>query len=234
MNLGLNIAGTTCAKLAELTSLAERSCNSEDKLSADQVSQLVKDGKRCFFLMSGASGFPSVVGPTTHPRFEYIAAALAILCGYYRKQNGAPNFCAAARGCGRATDTPRVVSDWVSRLQSLAKHLASVREDGEMALSSWHDDARRRQATYEGRGEVKRRREVAAELTASRKEARAREDARRADVREAAARAAEQQKEQRRKEVAQQRLSYAEAVADARAEARAEATKREADRAARL
>ena len=221
-----------------MTNLPERSHGSDDKLSADQVSQLVEDAKHCFFLMNGASrSFPSLVGRTTHPRFEYIAAALAILRGYYRKQNGAPNFCGAARGCGHTTDTPRVVSDWVTRLQRLAKCLSSVREDGEMALSGWHDDARRRQATYEERGEVKRVREAVAEFAAPRKEARARKDAMRAAVREqreAAARAAEQQEELRRKELGQQqKLSYAEAVADARAEARAEATKREAEARAR-
>ena len=144
----------------DLTDLPEPSPDSGGQISADQVAQLMKDAKRCFFMMTAAGGiFPSIIGRTAHPRFEYIAAALAIVRGYYRKQTGAPNFCSAARGCGRPTDNPRLVSDWVRRLESLTKHLRSVRADGEMALQSWQDDARRREECYEKgvSGEVRKR-----------------------------------------------------------------------------
>lgn len=42
---------------------------------------------------------------------DYVAAALSLMCGYYRKDNGAPHPTAAARGFGHEISRPTVVTD---------------------------------------------------------------------------------------------------------------------------
>ena len=49
----------------------------------------------------------------------HIAAALALLCGYYTKRNGTLNPSAAAEAFGHATSRPAQVMDWLAKLERL-------------------------------------------------------------------------------------------------------------------
>ena len=73
---------------------------------------VLADAKTCFFLMVAPAPY-DIQAVTTDPCFEYIAAALAIVCGYFRyqggKRNGKPNYSAAAARLGQATNHPAQV-----------------------------------------------------------------------------------------------------------------------------
>lgn len=49
----------------------------------------------------------------------HVAAALALICGYYSKQNGTPNPSAAAEAFGQPTSRPAKVTEWVEKLRRL-------------------------------------------------------------------------------------------------------------------
>ena len=93
---------------------------------------LHEDARNCFFWMVAPAPH-GIQADTTSPCFEYIAAALSILCGYFRhpdgKREGKPNFAAAAAGVGKPTKHPEQGRKWVVKLQKLEAKLVAVDRD---------------------------------------------------------------------------------------------------------
>ena len=106
-----------------------------------QQAVLLVDARKCFFLMTSPDF--GAQEPTTTPCFEYIAAALAILCGYFLKKNGSPNYTAAAAGLGHRTTKPELVREWASKLLALENDLAAVSTE-QFAIWCVYAEERRR------------------------------------------------------------------------------------------
>jgi hypothetical protein len=135
----------TCLGLPEDAAAAFR-------LTNEHKATLLDDARSCFFLMMAPAPF-GIQAVTTQPCFEYIAAALAIMRGYFRirggKRDGQPNFAAAAAGVGRSTDHPAQLRKWLGKLQKLEAKLSLMKAGGEQcndAMAKWqfYADERRR------------------------------------------------------------------------------------------
>ena len=66
---------------------------------------------------------------------DYVAAALARMCGYFLKGNGEPHPTAAARAFGHEIKTPNVVKDWQAKLLRL-EALLQLEEAGRAELAA--------------------------------------------------------------------------------------------------
>ena len=57
-----------------------------------------------------------------------MAAALALLCGRFKKRNGQSSPSAAATACGKPTKNPSLVTAWIGHLQQLEAALHAEEE----------------------------------------------------------------------------------------------------------
>lgn len=64
----------------------------------------------------------------------HVAAAIALLCGYYTKKNGTLNPSAAADAFGHPTSRPAKVIDWMAKLERLE---ATLERAAEASHTSW-------------------------------------------------------------------------------------------------
>ena len=124
-------------------------------LTDDEQTQLSRDAVACFELMkthSDASGAP-ILG--AHAKFEpiWVAAALALLTGRFRKKNGKPNPSAAAAAFGKALSRPSAVTEWVAKLEVLDRAL-HVRERAQ--LKRKRDEQSRLQAVEQSKEAIAR------------------------------------------------------------------------------
>jgi hypothetical protein len=60
----------------------------------------------------------------TNPNENFIAAALALIYGYFRKKSGKPNPTAAAAAFGHPTSNPQAVIDWRDKIFLLLQEYA--------------------------------------------------------------------------------------------------------------
>jgi hypothetical protein len=98
---------------------------------------------------------PSAGASHTESCFEFIAAALAIMCGYYWTKTSKPNFCGAAKDLGHATDDAKHVRNWMAKLVALEKRITQA---ALTALASWRQAAAMRWRMWEEPEAVKRER----------------------------------------------------------------------------
>ena len=82
-----------------LTTLPQFVPGATEELDASQLDGLLADSRRCEQLMR-RHGIIGVRAGKTAAEPAFIAAALALLCGWFTKQNGNLNPSAAARACG--------------------------------------------------------------------------------------------------------------------------------------
>ena len=82
-------------------------------LSATQVGAYIQQAKQCVEKLKAQGE------NINHHELALVAAALAILQGHFRKNNGKPNPSAAARASNHGTTNPGLVNGWVTRLQKL-------------------------------------------------------------------------------------------------------------------
>ena len=89
---------------------------SDSELSETQKTQLRADASTCIAAIM--SRRPSRrKAAAMEP--AHVAAALALMCGYFRKGNGEPNPSAAAREFGHEISRPKHVTDKVTQLEEL-------------------------------------------------------------------------------------------------------------------
>ena len=101
-------------------------------LEDDEKALLLRRSRCCFHKMkryAAVSGMPIL---TAHAKFEpvYIAAALALLTGHFRKKNGTMNPTAAVAAFGKALSRPSAVSGWVAKLEMLDDALRAEKREG--------------------------------------------------------------------------------------------------------
>ena len=114
---------------------------------------LHEEARAVLFMMKSRQGFFCNVAPTARVQFPYIAAALAIMCGYFRKKNKKPNYCAAAAAFGMWTQHPVSVRDWVTCLSLLEKGIEMAADEEDWRYMAWQLAQARRQ--WESPEEVK-------------------------------------------------------------------------------
>ena len=118
-------------------------------VTEEQKAMLMADARTCFFFM--ISPLYGNQAPNTCPCFEYIAAALAILCGYFLKKNEKPNYTAAARGLGQPTDNPAQIRKWVEKLKVLERMLDKESSDSD-SVADWRRCVAERRRVWETPG----------------------------------------------------------------------------------
>ena len=96
-----------------------------------------EEARAVLFMMKSRQGFFCNVAPTARVQFPYIAAALAIMCGYFRKKNKKPNYCAAAAAFGMWTQHPVSVRDWVTCLSLLEKGIEMAADEEDWRYMAW-------------------------------------------------------------------------------------------------
>ena len=121
-----------------LTQLQQRPEVAGSDLTDAMKTPLLADADNCIALMTGRCDVngemileKSAAGG--EPTREYVAAALALECGYFHKKNGKQNPSAAARELGKPTKDPSLVTRWVEKLTRLE---ASLMHESALAAQS--------------------------------------------------------------------------------------------------
>ena len=114
-----------------LTSLPAARPGHENCLQDDKKALLLSDAAKCMHAMRSRRDDRGPLG--THiDEIEpaYVAAALALICGYFRKKNGSPHVLNAARAFGRADVFQPVVTKKIELLRRLEAVLETECADG--------------------------------------------------------------------------------------------------------
>lgn len=108
-----------------LTSVQARTDRNE--LLDSEKDQLSLDAQKCIDAMSAHAGDDGsrILSSQNKQRAQtaYVAAALALLLGFYRKKNGKQNPTDAGRAFGVEVSRPGAIIEWIARLEQLERAL---------------------------------------------------------------------------------------------------------------